>query len=220
VSDTAYDSIIAAARKQFGQDGYRDVTIRSIAAEAGYSASMVMKLMGSKEQLFWRVAPGVASATGLELERELLPKGEIGWELVRRIFARRRLGSGDPYATAPLLVRSAPEPEQIRGEIWDRYVHNMAAMIGDSTRDSRHAKAVVSLLMGVATAVHTMDAYQADEDDEATAAYAQLVQTVIDRCDGPRAPLPDESIGIHAGNRMPDESIGIHAGHRSTQRED
>jgi hypothetical protein len=79
------------------------VTIRSIAAKAGYSAAMVIKLMGSKERLFWLVAPGVASATGLEEERKLLPKDEIGRELVRRIFARRRMGSGNPYAIAPML---------------------------------------------------------------------------------------------------------------------
>ena len=57
MSDTAYQAILEAARTKFAEVGYRDVTIRSIAAEAGYSAAMVMKLMGSKEQLFWLVAP-------------------------------------------------------------------------------------------------------------------------------------------------------------------
>jgi AcrR family transcriptional regulator len=201
VSDIAYQAILEAARTRFAEDGYRDVTIRSIAGEAGYSAAMVMKLMGSKERLFWLVAPGVASAAGLEEERELLPKAEIGRELVRRIFARRRMGSGDPYATAPMLVRSAPEPEQIRDEIRDRYLQNMAAMIGDSTDDRRHAKAVLSMMFGIAASVHTMDAYDNGDDDEAIAMYAQLVQLVIDRCDGPRLPLPDESVGISAASR-------------------
>jgi AcrR family transcriptional regulator len=201
VSDTAYQAILEAARTRFAEDGYRDVTIRSIAAEAGYSAAMVMKLMGSKERLFWLVAPGVASADGLEEERDLLPKDEVGRELVRRIFARRRMGSGDPYAIAPMLVRSAPEPEQIRDELRDRYLQNMAAMIGDSTDDRRNAKAVLSMMFGIASSVHIMDAYENGDDDEAITTYAQLVQTVIDRCDGPRLPLPDESVGISAANR-------------------
>jgi AcrR family transcriptional regulator len=201
VSDSAYDAILAAARTRFAKDGYRDVTIRGIAAEAGYSAAMVMKLMGSKEQLFWLVAPGVGSATGMAHERALVPKEQIGTELVRRIFARRRIGADDPYAIAPMLVRSAPEPTQIRVEIWDRYVRNMSAMIGDTTDDSRHAKAVVALMCGIATAVHTMDAYDPDQDEQAISMYAQLAQTVIERCDGPRVPLPDESVGIDAARR-------------------
>jgi AcrR family transcriptional regulator len=201
VSDTAYQAILKAARTRFAEDGYRNVTIRSIAAEAGYSAAMVMKLMGSKERLFWLVAPGVASASGLEDERDLLPKDEVGRELVRRIFARHRMGSGDPYAIAPMLVRSAPEPDQIRDELWDRYLQNMVAMIGDSTEDKRHAKAVVSMMFGIAASVHTMDAYEDGDDEEAITMYAQLVQIVIDRCDGPRLPLPDESVGISAASR-------------------
>ncbi|MDR5701606.1 TetR/AcrR family transcriptional regulator [Agromyces aerolatus] len=201
MSDTAYQAILEAARTKFAEVGYRDVTIRSIAAEAGYSAAMVMKLMGSKEQLFWLVAPGVASTAGLEEERELVPKADVGRELVRRIFARRRMGAGDPYAVAPLHIASAPEPEQIRDEIRDRYLHNMAAMIGDSTPDQRHAKAVVSILFGIAASVHTLDAYDPADDDEAIETFAALAQTVIDRTDGPRIPLPDESVGISAGNR-------------------
>lgn len=198
MSETAYAKILAVARDRFSADGYAAVTIRAIAAEAGYSAAMVMKLMGSKERLFWLVAPDVASTAGLEKERDLVPKEDVGRELVRRIFARRRMEVDDPYAVAPLLVKSAPDPAQIRIEIWDRYVHNMAAMIGDTTPDEQHAKAVVAMMLGVAASVHTMDAYEADEDERAIAVYAGLVQAIIDRCDGPRLPLPDESVGITA----------------------
>lgn len=200
MSGVAYEEILKAARTRFGADAYRDVTIRSIAAEAGYSAALVMKLMGSKERLFWLVAPGLASAAGLEDVRDLIPKDEIGRELVRRIFARRRMGSGDPYAIAPHLIRSAPEPEQIRDDIRRRYVHNMAAMIGDSTEDRRHAKAVLAILFGIAAAVHTVEAYEDGDDDVAITTFAELVQVVIDRCEGPRVPLPDESVGIAAAN--------------------
>ncbi|WP_173922377.1 TetR/AcrR family transcriptional regulator [Agromyces sp. Marseille-P2726] len=207
MSDAAYQAILEAARARFAEDGYRDVTIRAIAADAGYSPAMVMKLMGSKERLFWLVAPRVASNAGLEEERELVPKDDLGRELVRRIFARRRAGAGDPYAVAPYLVRSAPEPEPIRDEIRDRYVHNMAAIIGDSTGDRRHAKTVLSILFGIAASVHTLDAYEPGDDPDAITTFARLVQTVIDRTEGPRIPLPDESVGITAASR-------------ATQRED
>lgn len=207
MSDQAYEAILAAARNRFSVDGYRAVTIREIAAEAGYSAAMVMKLMGSKERLFWLVAPAVASTAGLESERELVPRSELGREFVRRIFYRRSAGSDDPYAIAPIVVRSAPDPAQIRAEIWDRYVHNMAAIIGDDTEDKTHARGVVALMMGIATAVHTMDGYRGDEGAVAITTYATVVQTFIDRCSGPRIPLPDESVGITAA-------------HQRTQREE
>ncbi|MGO4689636.1 TetR/AcrR family transcriptional regulator [Glaciibacter sp. 2TAF33] len=217
MGDAAYQAILAAARARFGADGYRDVTIRAIAAEAGYSAAMVMKLMGSKERLFWLVAPGVASTGGLADERDLVPKEEIGRELVRRIFARRRIGSGDPYAVAPLLIRSAPEPEPIREEIRERYLNNMAAIIGDSTKDRRHAKAVLAILFGIAAAVHTLEAYDDDDDggggdDQAITDFAELLQVVIDRCEGPRLPLPDESVGISAGNQATKREDSLHDG--------
>lgn len=200
MSDVAYEAILEAARTRFAEEGYRDVTIRSIAAEAGYSPAMVMKLMGNKERLFALAAPGV-TASGLE-QHHLIPKEEIGHELVRRIFARYRQGAGDPYALVPFFVRSAPEPEQICDEIRERYERNMAAMIGDSTEDGRHAKTVLSLMYGIAASVHTMHAYETDHDD-AIAVYARLAQSIIDLCDGPRVPLPDESVGIKAASCGP-----------------
>jgi hypothetical protein len=57
------------------------------------------------------------------------------------------------------------------------------------------------MMFGIAASVHTMDAYENGDDAEAITTYAQLVQIVIDRCDGPRLPLPDESVGISAASR-------------------
>lgn len=204
----AHRAILEAARHRFSTDGYQAVTIRAIAADAGYSPALVMKLMGSKERLFWLVAPDVTSPSGLENERELIPREQIGRELVRRIFHRKRSGAGDPYATAPLLAQGSPDPSQIHSEIWDRYTHNVAAMIGDATQDRRHARAVVAVMFGIAAAVHTMNGYTPDEDEMAIEAYARLVQIEINLCDGPRIPLPDESVGIAA------------VGHTEPNRED
>ena len=198
MSDSTYDKILAAARNRFATDGYRDVTIRSIAEESGYSPAMVIKVMGSKERLFWLGAPDLTSTTGLEDVREVVPKTEIGKELVRRIFARRSMGADDPYAIAPLLVRSAPEPEQIGTEIRTRYLHNIAAFIGDDTPDRQHARNVLTQLLGIAAAVHSLNVFEDMDDEAAMAPLVAQLQGVIDRCTGPRMPLPDESVGISA----------------------
>jgi len=210
MAHSAYEAILSAARRQFAEVGYRDVTIRAIAAEAGYSAAMVMKLMGSKERLFELVAPGVAAgdAPGRQ-EPALVPKNRLGHELVRRIIARRRMGVGDPYAVAPVLIRSAPDPDQLREEIRERYIRNMAGYIGDSSADAGDAKLVVAMMFGFATTVHTLEAYAPEEEEAAIDRFAELVQTVIDRCDGPRTPLPDESVGISAARRGAQREEGL-----------
>jgi AcrR family transcriptional regulator len=46
------DAIADAARRQFGQRGYADTTIRSVASEAGVDPALVMHYFGSKDRLF------------------------------------------------------------------------------------------------------------------------------------------------------------------------
>jgi len=60
--DSTRTAIVAAARSLFAERGYKAVTIRQIAKEAGLSPAMVMKVVGSKAELF-------AVATPLEPER-------------------------------------------------------------------------------------------------------------------------------------------------------
>lgn len=45
-------AIRAAARRQFGERGYSDTTIRSVADEAGVDPALVMQFFGSKDRLF------------------------------------------------------------------------------------------------------------------------------------------------------------------------
>jgi len=57
------ETILAAARRRFGDHGYNGATIRSIAADAGVDPALVHHFFGSKEQLFVAamrlpVAPG------------------------------------------------------------------------------------------------------------------------------------------------------------------
>src|SRR5664279_4656524 len=84
--------IVESARRLFAMRGYRQVTIRQIAVEAGVSSSMVMKVGGSKEQLY-------ADATPREFEpfNPKWPPEDTGRELVRRILVRRDTDAPEPW---------------------------------------------------------------------------------------------------------------------------
>jgi AcrR family transcriptional regulator len=46
------EAILSAARRQFGERGYSDTTIRSVASQAGVDPALVMQFFGSKDALF------------------------------------------------------------------------------------------------------------------------------------------------------------------------
>jgi AcrR family transcriptional regulator len=77
------DEILLAARNQFAARGYRDATIRGIAAEAGVNPALVHHFFGSKDQVF-------VAALDLPFNPSLLvdtllsgPRSRIGERIVR-----------------------------------------------------------------------------------------------------------------------------------------
>ena len=91
MSDTR-EQVLQTARRLFGERGYAAVTIREIAAGAGVSPAMVMKVGGSKEQLH-------ADATPLE-PRPLapdVPLDGLGELLVHRVLTRREDADAEPW---------------------------------------------------------------------------------------------------------------------------
>ena len=87
------DAILAAARRQFAEQGYDRTTLRSIAAEAGVDPALVVHFFGSKQGLF---------LAGVELPFE--PE-----ELAARIAASPRERIGELVATFVLDVLDDPE---------------------------------------------------------------------------------------------------------------
>jgi AcrR family transcriptional regulator len=83
-SDGTRAAILAAARERFAADGYERATIRSIAADAGIDASMVMRYYGSKDKLF-----AAAAEFDLRLPDLLaVPRERIGATLVTHFLHR------------------------------------------------------------------------------------------------------------------------------------
>jgi len=183
----AHESIRAAAAELFNQRGYNSVTIRAIAAAAGCSPAMVIKTMGSKEQLFALVAHNGPT----DSEFTMSGGDDVGYELVRRVLERRRRGERDPWAIVPILVHEAPDPEAVRSELGSRYLGNLARIIGDTTPDRRHAAIVLCLILGVASGIHTMGLLDEANIDDVARFYGRLVQAEIDLCEGPKeVPAP------------------------------
>jgi len=109
MSSPSHDAIFSAAGRLFGERGYRAVTVRDIAAEAGVSAALVMKLFVSKEKLYAAVRPDESQLAELEV-----PTSELGRALVFRVLMRRERGAQEPWATIPFAVLDSPDPEAAR----------------------------------------------------------------------------------------------------------
>jgi AcrR family transcriptional regulator len=175
VSGTSHDAIIHSASRLFGERGYRAVTLREIAADAGVSASLVMKLFVSKENLYAAVQPEESL-----LAEPDVPITELGRALVFRVLMRRERGMQEPWANIPLVVLDSPDPRAARTDIRERYLDAMTRLIGDPTQDRRFASTVIALMTGFGEAIRTLGLFDGRDLDELVEYYGAIVQTHID----------------------------------------
>jgi AcrR family transcriptional regulator len=86
-TQTSSADILAAARRLFGERGYRDTTVRAIAAAAGVTPAMIHHFYGSKHQVF--LAAIRMPLDPAEVLTHLLagPRTEFPERLVRRFVA-------------------------------------------------------------------------------------------------------------------------------------
>lgn len=89
-------AILRAARRAFTQRPYAEVTMRGIAADAGVSASLIVKRFGTKERLFNTVADFGPAADRLFAA----PPPELGRHLVLTIVRLRRENLSDPSSAS------------------------------------------------------------------------------------------------------------------------
>ena len=177
MSSPSQESILTAAGRLFGERGYRAVTVRDIAAEAGVSAALVMKLFISKAKLFAAVQPDESLLTELTV-----PASELGGALVFRVLMRRERGMHEPWASMPINVHDAPDPDAARNELRERYLGSIARLIGDATPDRRYASTVTALMTGFGETVRTLGLFDGWDFDELVAYYGGIVQAQIDAC--------------------------------------
>ncbi|WP_461186666.1 TetR/AcrR family transcriptional regulator [Arthrobacter sp. Z4-13] len=177
MSSPSHDAILRAAGRLFGTRGYRAATVRDVAAEAGVSAALIMKLFLSREKLYAAVRPHESQLAELDV-----PAAELGRALVFRVLMRRERGTREPWAAIPFAVLDSPNPEAARIEIRESYLGAIAQLIGDANPDRRFASTVTALMTGFGEAVRTLGLFDGWDFDEVMAHYGAIVQSQMDAC--------------------------------------
>jgi len=165
------EAIVAAARRQFGEVGYRRASLRTIATEAGVDPRLVLHFFGSKQELF-------ASVVELPFDPEvafddLLSAGSQG--VGRRVaeFILAVLDSPEGRRTVTGLIRAAASEEEaaatIRELVARRMLLPLASRVGRDRPELR-AGLVASQIVGLAMARHVVGLTPL-----ATASHAELV---------------------------------------------
>lgn len=181
MSSPSHAAILDAAGRLFGERGYRAVTVRDIAADAGVSAALVMKLFVSKDKLFAAAQPDESLLTDLDV-----PASELGSALVFRVLMRRERGMKEPWAMIPFTIHDSPDPDAARGETRERYLASIAGLVGDTTPDRRFASTVIALMTGFGETVRALGLFDGWDFDELVAHYGGIVQAQIDACQAAR----------------------------------
>lgn len=174
------ETVLLAARRLFGERGYAAVTIREVARRAGVSPALVMKIAGSKEQLYALATPDEPAPLPVDV-----PLQGMGEMLVRRMLDRRDEDVAEPWLRALYLIQDAPDPAVARVDFRARFLGRFRV---ETDQDRRHADQVACLLVGLAAGLRSFRLLEADvADREAVVSeYGALVQQVLDRLAGPQ----------------------------------
>lgn len=191
----SHERVVQVARRLFGERGYAAVTIREVAAGAGVSPAMVMKVAGSKERLHALARP--AEPAPLLPDTPLQGMGEL---LVRRMLRRRSEDAAEPWLRAMYLLHDAPDREAALADFRQRFLGRFP----QEGENLRHTEQLACLMIGLAAGLRTFRLLETGDDpaleDTVVREYGALLQAVLDRLDRPggAAPRPEE-----AGERRP-----------------
>lgn len=176
------EAVLDAARRLFAERGYPSVTIRQIAAEAGLSPSMVMKVGGSKAKLYEDAAP-----TDPEPLDPATPRDQLGVVLASRILNRRATESSDPWVQSIFRTADAPNPKASREEFHAWAVQHLTRLLPDTPDRERRVELLACLILGLAVGLRTQRLLEDSDDAWIIATYGRLMQEVIDGDAAPRS---------------------------------
>jgi AcrR family transcriptional regulator len=137
--------ILAAARLQFGQNGYEKTTIRSVASAAGVDPALVMHYFGNKDGLFGEVSrldispPDLSGVAAEDVADVLLPMFVEVW------------GPEGPFLP---LLRAAASSQQAADALLDVFGRQVAPALADVAvdRPAERAALIGAHLLGIAVA--------------------------------------------------------------------
>lgn len=171
------DVIIDAARRLFVERGYTLTTIRDIADAADVSPALVMKLTGSKSELFQAAAQEAPTVEETAHQSE-----SLGCRMVRALVERRDSGEFEYWAIAPFILQEAPDRAAAREKMTAGFVPRIAAAVGDDSAGQVRSRLVVTLMLGLASGLRTFEIVTPDviESSSLIETYGALVQNIID----------------------------------------
>jgi len=171
------EAIAAAATELFAARSYTGVTVRDIAAAAGVSPALVIKLYGSKAELYTEIGPSRMRLVELDL-----PPERLGRALVLQVLNRRDHGLPDPWVGMVQRVHDAPDADLERAHFREHTIPAIARLIGDTSADRRFASLVACQLVGLAEGVRVLGLFPEAEVAKAdlAARVAPLIQEQID----------------------------------------
>jgi AcrR family transcriptional regulator len=164
--------VLAAARRRFAADGFKGTTIRSIAADAGVDAALVMQFFRSKEELFGAVMSISPEALAQIAGAFSGPTGSVGERVARAHLALWDSGSADSAALLAML-RGAIANEQANTQLREFLESRLADEADQEPAWAGPDGAVrvalaASMLVGIAVGRHAVGvAVLADESTEA-----------------------------------------------------
>lgn len=170
------DAVLAAARRLFTEHRYDAVTIRQVAAAAGVSPALVMKLVGSKENLYLEAAPPI--------ERWTFPaagdRSGLGAAVVRAVLEQRHRRLPEPFAQAVLMTDAPPEVARLRDQVVAAFVGPLTAALGGGEHAARTADLVFCALLGLSVGRRRFGLAADATTDDLVRSYGAVVQALID----------------------------------------
>ncbi|TRV81496.1 TetR/AcrR family transcriptional regulator [Streptomyces sp. 130] len=173
---TGRDAILRAARRAFTQRPYAEVTIRGIAADAGVSASLVVKHFGRKEELFNTVADfGPAAAELFDA-----PLDVLGRHLVVTLVARRRADQSDPLLRVVFSLGNQDERSLLRDRFHEQVTDVLTARLPGEDAALRAELLAGHLLgLGATLSLHREGAGASATPERIADLYAPALQRLI-----------------------------------------
>ncbi|MFJ6700165.1 TetR family transcriptional regulator [Streptomyces sp. NPDC091272] len=141
---TGRDAILRAARRAFTLRPYAEVTMRGIAADAGVSASLIVKRFGTKAELFRLVADFAPAADALFAA----PLGELGRHLVLTLVRSKRAQQADPLLRVVFSLGNRDERALLQERFRAQVTTRLAERLPGPEADLR-AELVVGQLLGL-----------------------------------------------------------------------
>jgi AcrR family transcriptional regulator len=170
-------AILRAARRAFALRPYAEVTLRGIAADAGVSASLIVKRFGSKEQLFTAVADFGPAAD--ELFAAPLP--ELGRHLVLILVGHRRAQHGDPLLRVVFSLGISDERSLLRDRFQEQITDRLRTLLTGADAALRAELIAGQLLgLGATLSIHRTGAASRTAPERLADLYAPSLQHLLD----------------------------------------